>query len=260
MWSDIESQTIEAGELTLKIRHVYDENPDHSHLGKYASKLSNFTVDRNTGVLYGEDADEPEPEEFGVPEDDWYPTNEDEPNFSRWAAYERAWDEWDDRHGCVELASCLSSNFGRGEFQYFDVNGNHLPHNEKNWGHVEGVEKYWEEAQRKLKARHIDTGDKRYDLDVLYTCQDYERMVELEKNYWWYIAIIVEVHLKGTKVGHAALWGVESDSGGYIEEITKELTDEAIEDANLTLHDMHAFDAVAGFAALREATEEELDA
>ena len=71
-----------------------------------------------------------------------------------------------------------------------------------------------------------------------YARHDYERAVAFEHGDWCLIGLIVIVYREGIELGHASLWGIESDSGedyfGFL--LEDELVPEATEDAsgNLT--------------------------
>lgn len=44
-----------------------------------------------------------------------------------------------------------------------------------------------------------------------YGMQDYKRMEKLNAGYWNFVGIIVTASKKGVELGHASLWGIESD-------------------------------------------------
>ena len=54
----MEDCTFEQGGFTVKIEWIVDECPDLSFLGEYGSQFREWSVDRQNGILYGEDYDE----------------------------------------------------------------------------------------------------------------------------------------------------------------------------------------------------------
>ena len=64
---------------------------------------------------------------------------------------------------------------------------------------------------------------------------DFERLKAWCNDDWHYVGVIVEAYREGIKLGSASLWGIESDSDDYLEEVAEELADEAIEEAKAKL-------------------------
>ena len=72
--------------------------------------------------------------------------------------------------------------------------------------------------------------------DSAYIEQDYKRMEDLNKGYWSFIGIEVIASKEGIELGHASLWGIESNCGEeYKQEIIKDLTAEAQKEAEENL-------------------------
>ena len=64
-----------------------------------------------------------------------------------------------------------------------------------------------------------------------YAMRDAKRLLDYG-NGWDYVGIIAEVSLGGAVIGHASVWGVESDSGdSYLMSEAREIAHEALSDA-----------------------------
>jgi hypothetical protein len=58
---------------------------------------------------------------------------------------------------------------------------------------------------------------------------DFDRMQAYLKDDWWYVGVIVEMlDVNGDVIEKESLWGIESDSGDYFEEVANELADELL--------------------------------
>ena len=70
---------------------------------------------------------------------------------------------------------------------------------------------------------------------------DFERLRAFCAGGWGYIGVAITVSRKGVRLTEEyahALWGIESDCGLYCNDVAKDLTEEAIEDANNILADL----------------------
>ncbi len=65
-----------------------------------------------------------------------------------------------------------------------------------------------------------------------YRERDYSRMERFCRGDWAMIGIIATARVGGMECGGASLWGIESDSGDYIDEVADELAREAVKDAD----------------------------
>jgi hypothetical protein len=111
-----------------------------------------------------------------------------------------------------------------------------------------------EQGQFVIEVRHVvdDMPDLSYlDGDysdctrkerIKYQERDKERLEAYNRGDWHMMGVTVDVRIKTPAnwakphmVGHAALWGIESDSdAAYIEEVERDLIEEALQDAKLT--------------------------
>ena len=64
---------------------------------------------------------------------------------------------------------------------------------------------------------------------------DYERLRRYCDGHWSYVGVIVTASRDGIELGHASLWGLESDAGDYLTDTANELADEALDEAKVTL-------------------------
>lgn len=60
---------------------------------------------------------------------------------------------------------------------------------------------------------------------------DFERLREWCNGDWQYVGLIVDCSRNGIELASASLWGIESDSGRYLEECAQELAQEALQEA-----------------------------
>ena len=123
------------------------------------------------------------------------------------------------------LVDNLSTDTERGIYERWG-GSQHLPHHPGNWEHVtpEVLDKCWDAAQRKFTEHGVHlSGNKAQDMDVLYACEDYERMRRLENGWWCYLGCVATVMLDGDDFESYGLWGIESDSDRkYLDEIEEE--------------------------------------
>lgn len=62
--------------------------------------------------------------------------------------------------------------------------------------------------------------------------QDYERLRKFLDGQWGYVGVVVTASREDVELGHASLWGIETDSDpSYFVEVAEELAEEAIEQA-----------------------------
>jgi hypothetical protein len=205
--------------LSVKIKHMIDDSPDTSHMGKYSDHAtSEFSIDR----AHSEDCAS------------IVPVNQDGVQKLRNArayivdlqnAVAPESQEWEDLEDAYNVLDTLADetpecdcgergDMGRNEYRYFNPSFNYVDKNGKATDTPENVRKC--------------------------TRQDYERMERLNKGDWCYIGIRVEAEIgiaqncaKNAKsdsgvyiVQHIAsggLWGIESDSErSYLDEVQAE--------------------------------------
>ena len=117
----------------------------------------------------------------------------------------------------------ITPNWSPGSYQWFDLEGNHPPYNAKNWEHVSREPR--KIACDKYGVKNI------VQLSLVYALADYERY-ESYGDSWHMAGCIVSIRHNGKELGHASLWGIESDSGSdYMASIELELLEEAWQDA-----------------------------
>jgi hypothetical protein len=74
-----------------------------------------------------------------------------------------------------------------------------------------------------------------------YGLQDYKRMEELSAGDWNYIGIIAVASREGIELGHASVWGFESDGGqAWLEEEAKNIGEDALSEAKKNLKKLQA--------------------
>lgn len=80
-----------------------------------------------------------------------------------------------------------------------------------------------------------------------YEEENKKRIEDWDRNRWWYIGVIAEVHACGIELGYSGIWCVESDCGDkYMQELTREQTNEALGYARDKVKEIvQKFDAVA---------------
>jgi hypothetical protein len=101
------------------------------------------------------------------------------------------------------------------------------------------------------------TGEPADDI-ARYLKEDQARYDAWMRGDWEYLGVCVDIRIKTATnwavpsiVGRASIWGVESDSGAYLEELAKELRAEAVNDMWRTLEALKAtYAAVAANGAL----------
>lgn len=65
--------------------------------------------------------------------------------------------------------------------------------------------------------------------------RDEERLRDYYAEGWYMVGVVVTVSRAGIKLAQTSLWGIESDCGDYMEDVAKELSGEAIEEAKKTI-------------------------
>lgn len=207
--------------FSVTVRHIVDESPDASYLGKYSDRAeTDFAIDRALDEFSGdieratqllERAEEHLAEEwndFLADEDATHTT--DHP----WAvALDEAMDTIRD------AAREFDADWDRREFRYFNPGSVEAFNPDAEWitnrkDQSQSAEGYWRESMRS-NAR-----------------QDYARMESLNRGDWAYIGITAQAEV-GIPSGHSSnggacytvqqiqadgLWGMESDSeASYLE-------------------------------------------
>lgn len=216
----IRSKTIEYEGLKIVVKHILDEYPDTSWLGKYTDKRpDSYFIDRRRGILYGGPVNEPE-----YPEDVDPDTPDDSPLWDEFnEAYRKAhlaWAEWDEHYGLEILSEDVYTRYsGRNEYRYWEPEYNHFTDGEISWEHV----------PEEVKADIIKRYGSLEKHDIYFTLQDFKRMETLGED-WNYIGIVATVYLKGNEIAESyGLWGIESDSEEkYFEEIEWEQINDAL--------------------------------
>ena len=69
---------------------------------------------------------------------------------------------------------------------------------------------------------------------------DFERLRAWCNDEWHWCGVQVSVSRKGTHLGSASLWGIESDAGEYLTKVAEELVPEALEAAKAHLAELIA--------------------
>lgn len=64
---------------------------------------------------------------------------------------------------------------------------------------------------------------------------DFERLRAWCNDEWHWCGVVVTAYRNGIELGSASLWGIESDSGEYLEQVARELCEEAMEQAREAL-------------------------
>lgn len=63
----------------------------------------------------------------------------------------------------------------------------------------------------------------------------FSRKRQYEAGVWSWVGVVVTASKFGVELGSASLWGIESDSSEYHQQVADELADEAIDDARQTI-------------------------
>ena len=165
------------------IERLYDDNPDTSFLGEYTDKKSDWAICRHCGeFVYIAEKANRRAEEI---EREIYDLEYEDGNEKQIEALKK-------ELSALELHDCQHSNR---EYNYF------RPYAA---GEKEGTKDYQK-----------------------YGRQDYNRMEGLERGDWCFLGIIAKAMIQtpsGTlqTITSGSLWGIESDSGDYLDEIGKE--------------------------------------
>jgi len=188
---------------SIKVRAIYDDNPDTSWLGEYTDKAEDWAVCRHCGqFVFGAEQGNRRAEEidnliYGLEMD--YDSDENERGQVQ---IEQEIEELKAERDKLELHDCPKSTR---KYNYFKPYAG---------GEEEGSKHYKE-----------------------YGLQDFERMEGLTRGDWSFIGIQAEatvsypVNAAGTdrRIEHltsGGLWGIESDSGDYLNEVMRdELSD-----------------------------------
>lgn len=172
------------------IERQIDEQPDTSFLGEYTNKRSDWVICRHCGEFI---AIAEKPNERAEEIENELSDLEDDTNCeadSREAKEKIA--ELKKELTGLELHECPHTNR---EFNFFQPYAG---------GEPEGTEDYQKYGKR-----------------------DFERMESLNNGNWYFIGIIAKAEILTTNgtvqvVSSGGLWGIESDSGNYLDEVGKE--------------------------------------
>lgn len=91
------------------------------------------------------------------------------------------------------------------------------------------------DASRQVYASHRATFPSARAYAAAAARADFERLRSWCDGDWHWCGIVVTAYRNGIELGSASLWGIESDSGAYIEETARELCEEAMEEAREAL-------------------------
>ena len=191
--------------LSITVEQRIDESPDTSFLGEYTNKPSFWAIDRkyNTFVCKIEQRERI----IEQLEDRIYDLEDlDNKKMAR----------IDKRKVKIEQSFPSDCFLDRNQYRYF-IPCNHLPHNPKNWIHVQGKE------LEKVIKEHGSIKS----ADMHYAIEDYKRMESLNRGNWCFIGIMAKATVQTENgvtqhITSGGLWGIESDSGDYIKEVVKE--------------------------------------
>lgn len=110
----------------------------------------------------------------------------------------------------------------RHEYRYFLPSENHRPPGDpETWAHVPDEEVIGaiqkNKGAFKKYAIALPANPTRVEmttaLDIVYMCQDYERMEDHARGGWSMTGVVVTILLDGEEIARASLWGIESDCG-----------------------------------------------
>lgn len=168
------------------IERQIDEQPGTSFIGEYTDKKSDWVICRHCGEFVA--IAEKNQDRFYELQDEIYllhNTEKNEEEEKQLAAYRAELE-------ALDLHECPNS---RREFNYFKPYAG---------GEKEGTDDYQK-----------------------YGKQDFERMESLNNGNWYFMGIIAKAEIRtesGTMqvIRSGGLWGIESDSGEYLEEVGKE--------------------------------------
>lgn len=241
-------KTIEHGYYTFEIKWKDDEEgADLSYLGAPTDKRGSYVVDRLTGQLLGEYAEATFTVKWeDVPgadmnEKGWILSttwNDVQAMAEKYFAEQRItysvpeigdaadvhFDEdkrefWAEVSGYRILADNLGRTMGWGEYRYFDVEGNHLPHNPESWRNI---------SLESMKGESFEAAD------IRYAVEDWKRWEAYNHNYWSMMGCIATVYKDGIEIAESSCWGIESDGGKeYIAEMEESVLDDALAQAEL---------------------------
>lgn len=65
--------------------------------------------------------------------------------------------------------------------------------------------------------------------------EDFERLRRFCTGDWGYCGVVVTVSRAGVELATASLWGIEDDATDYLDEVSEELANEALDEAKATL-------------------------
>lgn len=190
--------------LSVTVKHLINESPDTSHLGEYGTRAeSQYAIDRH----HAEDCQSIKP------------TN-------------------DKATGILESASEYLE-------EQYPEDGGHLGAAMREAIGIDDAIKTLDDARDSVTACDCNKSFDSYECQYFNPCfenyaglpedeirkycrQDFERAESLNRGEWQYIGIRAEAEIELTPDGRpqtitsGGLWGIESDSGDYIAEVTKD--------------------------------------
>lgn len=208
----------------IKIERVWvesavDESANTSWLGEYTDKASDWAIDRPSGEFCCKIWQRERIIDALHDKLDEYADETDTPEYA--ALLEKT------RNRIKKIRESGPTETGRmnHEYSFFLPSSNHVPHNPKNWEHVQGEE----------RSKVIKEHGNLKAADMHYAKQDYERMESLNNGNWCFLGIIAKAKIlvpagnysQLQTITSGGLWGIESDSGDeYIrEEAQNQLSD-----------------------------------
>lgn len=180
--------------LEVKIKALIDESPDTSWLGEYTDKAEPWNICRHCGE-YLHDA---------------------EKGSERKAAIEADLGDMLDDTNCLQYEPDFWANVGRLRHELTTLTEHDCPHFNREYNCF------------KPYAGGEEEGTEDYRKNGL---QDFKRMEELNRGDWNFIGIVAKAIIQMSN-GHvqvprsAGIWGIESDSGDYLNEVGQEQLEE----------------------------------
>ncbi len=95
-----------------------------------------------------------------------------------------------------------------------------------------------EDATRAAYAAHKATFPSERAYAAAAAESDFQRMHAFAQGELEFVGVIVRAKRAGIELGSASLWGIESDSGDYFEQVAQELREEALGEAKAALAEL----------------------